>query len=218
MLKISESAPRHGLPNSLRQLVPGRHERALIVGHTGSGKTTLAERLLWYHPYVVAFDVKRRLQWQGYERHTALSALQQSEHTHLIYAPGVEEFDNEDVWEAFFRWCYEREHTMLYVDEAMMVTNGEVMPRWYKAILTLGRELEVGCISSTQRPKRIPQVLLSEADHYFAFELRLEQDRQRLEEVSGFTFPELAPESHQFAYLKPGRPAGIFKLDVEGSG
>jgi energy-coupling factor transporter ATP-binding protein EcfA2 len=211
----SVSAPEGGLP-VLSQLAPKSDERALIVGRTGSGKTTLAERLLWHYPYVAAFDVKRRMFWRGFERHATLASLQRSEHSHLIYAPGIEEFDDEEAIDAFFRWCYERENTMVYVDEAMMLTNGDDMPRWYKAVVTLGREPKVGCISSTQRPKKIPQVLLSEVDCIFQFTLQLEGDRERVEEVAQVILPVRLAD-HAFAYARPGGgEAGVYRLTVEG--
>ena len=194
---------------SLQNLLPLYNERAVLAGRTGSGKTTLAERLLRHYGYVAVLDIKGRLDWQGYDRKTKLAEVMKSEHTHIIYAPEWSEmkFDPKrenwsDYIDTFFRWVYERANTVLYVDEVMSITRGDEMPEFYRASLTRGRELGVAVFSSTQRPMRIPQVILSESEHYYIFSLQLAQDRAKVEQLAGQKFPIV--RGHEFAYTKVG--------------
>jgi len=186
-------------------------ERVLFVGRTGSGKTLLAERMLMYFPFVVVLDMKRRLEWEGYEIHQNLESLSRSEHTHLIYKPSWEEQrpPRGEHWsqhvEDFFRWSYERGNNVIYVDEVMRCTHGDDMPEYYHAAITTGRELYVPVWSATQRPKKIPQVLLSETEHFFAFDLQLAQDEERMQEFAEVTLPSRT--GHAFVYVKRGMNA-----------
>lgn len=199
-------------PLSLENLLPLPNERTVLVGRTGSGKTTLAERFLRYYQYVVTLDIKNRIAWEGYERHQRLESLIRSEHHHLIYAPTFEETEPALIgtrripWgtyiEAFFEWAYTRGNTLVYVDEVMGITSGDEMPRYYRAINTRGRELGIGLLSATQRPTRIPQVILSEAETFFVFSVQLPQDIVKVEEITGERLPTL--RGHEFAYARVG--------------
>lgn len=191
-------------PILLHTMLPAYDERAVLVGRTGSGKTTLAEHLLRHYAFAVVLDPKRRITWEGFDRQESLQAVSHSKFSHVIYAPTWEEqwdYKPEAV-EEFFRWIFHRENTMLYVDEVMRVSRGDVIPSYYLACVTQGREIGVGVISSTQRPKKIPQVILSEAEHYYVFPLQLSQDRDRVLEVTGETVPLV--RGHEFAYKRVG--------------
>lgn len=193
--------------HSLSELLPSPSERALFVGRTGSGKTTLSEQLLRDVQFAAVLDMKHRLHWQGYERHERLNTLMQSQHSHLIYAPSWEEmrYDTKrERWskfvEEFFRWVVERNNTTVYIDEVMRCTRGDHMPEYYHAAVTLGRELYVSVWSATQRPTKIPQVLLSETERFYIFDLQLSQDVEKMEDTIGANLP--SRKGHEFVYMK----------------
>lgn len=169
----------------LTDIVPARTDRAVIVGQTGSGKTVLAQYLLRTREYVVVCDPKRRIDWPGYTVHKTLKSLVASKDKRLVYRPNHDALKNwqsgDDEIERFFEWIFRRGSTTLYVDEVYMITRGEEMPRFYHACLTQGRELEVETWSATQRPMNVPQVVLSEAEHTYAFFLKMPQDRRKVE-------------------------------------
>ena len=188
--------------NQLYQIAPQRTDRALFVGKTGSGKTTLARCLLAGRTYVAVLDPKGNIAWPGYDRHTTFRALIKSRAPKLIYSPKWNELNDPDYWEAFFTWIYKRKNTTVYVDEVFAVTQGQVIPPHYHACLTRGRELGISTWSATQRPKSIPQVLKSEAEHIYTFRLKLDVDRVAIEQTTALdeALQAALPTKHVFYY------------------
>jgi adenylate kinase family enzyme len=182
-------------------IAPLYGERAVIVGMTGSGKTTLARELLRSRQYVVVYDSKGLLRWSEYKRVTSLFELTQSKSPKLLYAPVHSELIDVEIIDKFFLWIYQRMNTTVYVDEVYSVTNRGEIPTYYHAILTRGRELGISTFSSTQRPKQIPQVILSESECYYVFRLLLPQDRQRVKEILPVTTDDIQQlKKHEFLY------------------
>lgn len=196
-------------------LLPRRGERAVFVGQTGSGKTTLARTLLRSRQYVVVFDVKGNLTWDGYERHTSLATLTKSKAPRLIYRPRWEELQDPDEIEAFFSWVYQCRNRTVYVDELMGICSGDVYPPHFGACLTRGRELGIDVWSATQRPKRIPMVAMSEAENTYMFYLKLSQDRERMSELTGID-PDAIATLPKFDFLfsrQDGGTQGPLRLE-----
>lgn len=165
-------------------------EHVFIAGRTGSGKTFLARKYLNRYKNVVALDTKGTLVWPEVPEEeltlvTRLADLGGVKTPKIIYRPDWQEIELE-FYNEFFRWCYMRGNTIVWIDEAMSVCpNPMRIPDYYKAILTRGRELQVAAWSLTQRPSGIPQVIMSEATHFFVFDLNMPQDRAKLAEVTG---------------------------------
>lgn len=176
------------------------NEHVFVAGRTGSGKTFLARKYLAGFRHVAVLDTKGTLEWPEVPPEeltvvTRLSDLNAVETPKIIYRPVWEEM-TEEFYDAFFSWAYRRRNTVVWVDEVMSVApNPHRIPEHAKAILTRGRELNVAMWALTQRPSGIPQVFMSEATHFFVFDLNLPQDREKLVEVTG------APELYQ----KPGK-------------
>lgn len=175
--------------------------RGVLVGMTGSGKTTLAKFLLTEHRYVAAIDPKGTLNWYGYSKFTRLKDAVESKSERIIYSPNAEELRNEEMTEAFFRWVYERRNTLCYVDEVYAVTNRDEMPDHYHAILTRGRERGTGLLSATQRPMRIPSVIMSESENWYVFRLSMPGDRKKVEETIGIDSEEIAGLSKRYFFF-----------------
>lgn len=199
------------------------NDRALIVGQTGSGKTVLAQHLLAARPFVVVLDPKRRFNAPGYETLSTLRAVTKSKSERIIYRP---EHDALHEWQddgsdiaRFFEWIFRRGNTTLYVDEAYLVTNLNVIPRYYHACLTQGRELGIATWTATQRPMGIPQVLLSEAEHAYTFRLQLPQDRSRVEAVTGLDRELIFRlQKYEFYYSRSdSEPVGPLQLSLPQS-
>lgn len=202
-------------------LMPKDADRAAFVGQTGSGKTTLARYVCTLRPYVVVLDPKGTTEWPGYERHTDLATMTKSKAPRLLYRPPYEDLHPEfvtDRMDPFFEWVYQRRNTTLYVDEVFAIARGDMYPFHFGANITRGRERGVATYLATQRPSRIPQIMLSESEHVYCFKLKLPQDRDRMEEVTGVPEEQLAAlPKFQFYYApQDGDAVGPLILDLGG--
>ncbi len=191
------------------------NEHVFVAGRTGSGKTFLAKKFLAQYPNVVVLDTKGMLDWNELLPEektivTSLAKIGEAKTDKIIYKPRWQEMDFE-VYNRFFKWVYQRKNTIVWVDEVMAVCpNPFKIPDFYKAILTRGRELNIAVWSLTQRPSGIPQIVISEATHLFIFDLNMEQDRNKLTEITGYDEFETRPGKFHFWYadIREEKPPG----------
>lgn len=175
------------------------NEHVLIVGTTGSGKSFFAENYLRFYDSVVKLDTKNEVEerrekgesaWRGLEEGvdfevvTHLEELPFCKCDKIIYAPVFEEL-NEDFYDEFFRWCFERKNTIVWVDELMSITTAQNMPNQLKRIITQGRSKNVGCWCCTQRPSGIPMVIPANCTHFIVYYLPWLEDRKKMVAFTG---------------------------------
>lgn len=195
-------------------IAPRLTDRAVLIGQTGSGKTTLARALLAPRLHVAVYDAKGLLAWPGYERFTDLRHAIESKAQRIIYAPNADQLRDLYYAESFFRWIFMRKNTTLYIDEVYSVTERDNIPDSLHACLTRGRELGISTFCSTQRPKLIPQIVLSESEHYYIFRLLLPQDRMKIRQVIGLDDDALSTlGKYEFYYANnEGETLGPLRL------
>jgi len=195
----------------------GRNDRAVIIGKTGCGKTTLAEFLVgdYQKPYSVTWNPKgsdKVNEWK--QKHTSsLSELMDfdpSEVRRAIYTPTptlAEDFDNQ---EELFYWIYETKNRRVYIDEATSICyNGNKPPRFLTAILNRGRERGISSIVATQRPAGVPLNILTESEHYYVFRVIHPNDKIRIEQLTGISVESQADlNDFEFYYFNLSR--GLF--------
>lgn len=180
-------------------------EHVFIAGRTGSGKTFLARKYLCRYENIVALDTKGLLKWPEVNPNEItvvknLETLTEANTKKIIYRPVWEEMTQE-YFNNFFKWCYLRRNTIVWVDEAMSVSpSPHTLPEFYKAILTRGRERNTAIWSLTQRPAGIAQVIISESTHFFIFDLNMPQDRDKIAEVTGAREILEKPGKYKFWY------------------
>lgn len=205
---------------SLKQIRPKQDQRLILVGATGTGKTTLARHLLDPFERVIIIDSKCTYGGkdgeEGYEMVSTPARLRRLRASvDLIQYRPDELHQSVDDYNEVYRWCYRRQDIMVYTDEAFLVHHGSYAPDWLRACVTCGRELGIGMITGTQRPRGIDLRLLTEAEIFIAFDLRHRDDRKRMAEMGGDEFMERPPK-HAFWIWKAGwqKPA-LGRLQLE---
>jgi hypothetical protein len=181
----------------------GPKERTLIVGRTQSGKTTLSACLTGGYRSLVVIDPKHRVTLNRTVTVVGDPALfaqtWPQRARRVIYRPSSERHDHADV-DLVIRRVIRYGRTALVVDEAMeLCTQASILPA-YKRAITQGAELYVPVISLTQRPIGIHNVLLTEAEHFFIFDLPGEPDRGKMADFIGDGAGERVGAPYEFLY------------------
>ncbi len=184
-------------------VLPSHNHRAVFVGKTGCGKTTLAEKVCAQFTNVCVLDSKGDLEWQGYKIFTDLNEVINApkEITRIVWRPNPHE-QNEQTYDKYFKWIYDRKNTVCYVDEVLAICkNSQDMPFWFRGILTRGRSRGIGSFNSTQAPVYVPHWILSQSEHYFVFRMKLPTDREKVEKITGIPRVMLNEiPNHEFYY------------------
>lgn len=201
---------------TIGQDAAGRATRTLIVGRTQSGKSTLVQRLVVGYSSLVVIDHKRQFELPRAVVVDGLEAFRQTwpqRARRVIYRPDPAAVRGADV-ELVIRRVLARGRTALVIDEAMeLCTSGWILPA-YKAAITQGAALLVPVYSVTQRPIGVHNVLLTEAEHVFVFDLAGEGDRAKLGAFYGAELVERPAVPYAFAFAGDGRVVRCAPLDL----
>lgn len=158
-------------------------DRVAFIGRTGSGKTYLARSMLSRINRLVVLDPKGSLGGSDWN----LSLWENPEDA-TLEAPEFRVRVRTPVdgnWDPYIWRIMDLRNVTLYVDEVYGVIEGTRLSDAMRAVITRGREQGIGVWSSTQRPASIPLVFISEADWFFVFQLRLEDDKRRMSSFLG---------------------------------
>lgn len=179
-------------PLTLKRLLPASTERWLIVGTTGCGKTTLARHALKASSFGTILVIDPKCTYGGKTGEIGYTLVRRPDHlkrlsrreTHIQYRPD-ERHNSVDDYDEVYHWAYRRQDVMVYTDETFAVMHRTYAPDWLRACVTQGRELHVGMIFATQRPRGVDLRVLTEAEVISMFELRYREDRKRMAELMG---------------------------------
>jgi hypothetical protein len=189
-------------------------QRAVIVGRTGSGKTTAALMLVAGYSTLVIIDVKRRVELAGVPVVYGLEGFRNSwpqRVRRVIVRPTDADLETEKALWAWADGVFSRVlkygRTAVLVDECLDLAPKQKIVRGYRRALRMGREPLIPIYSCSQRARDLHNDVFSESEHLFVFDLNLATDREKVAEIGG---PELLtrvdarfPQGHGFAYSGP---------------
>ena len=194
-----------------------RSDRAIFLGRTGSGKTTLADKMIRSLGYrTVVIDHKMSWEFPGYK---LVEEYDPDPHViRQLYRPRDDESKGWADADAFLRqvWAY-RLPTVVYVDEITKLTSRQKTLPILADIVRLGRQVGIGSWFASQRPRDCPSLFFTEADHWFAFDLRNEDDRKRVAGFLGERVRNRLSEPYSFWYANPGMHDAILIRQDGGS-
>lgn len=194
-------------------------QRATIVGSTGSGKSFFAIRLLHAQRGTrrLVIDTKgsSSLELPGVRvigpdiKELDQMGEKRFQDTIFVFRPDpfASEVELEKLVDDIGKFVYFNGNMTLYADELMHYSTARSYPASLKALATRGRERLAGLWGGSQRPIDIPPFLLSEASHFFIFQLRLNRDRQRISEVAEYDLTNMisALNPHEFIHVWPDK-------------
>jgi hypothetical protein len=194
--------------NRASQIVPTTGQRALIVGHTGSGKTEFAcwmlERL--EESPIVVMDTKGEEKFEQLPRSVIVTSDDQldeqmgnPEYDYLVYRPDPTVIADGDELDALLMRHFRQYHGIgIYIDELFTFSqNGRAGPGLV-ALLTQGRSKKITTIMSAQRPSWLSRFAITEAQRFYVFRLIDRKDKARLGDV----IPEFAslPDPPEYGF------------------
>lgn len=171
-------------------------ERWLFVGKTGSGKSYLAKGLLremsrrgW--PVVIvdpsAFWMGKNPKWDkgegSIERPKLVTRFDPRARVQL-YVPSIPGWADPGL-DALMAGCMKRGKLVLYFDETNGLVSASQFSPWFARVVTQGRKHELAVWAATQRPTRVPEILLSQAENWAIFRVITPQDRKKIAEYTG---------------------------------
>lgn len=178
-------------------------QHVFIAGMTGSGKTFLAKTYLAGNEKpVYVLDTKSTFTWEQLPKkyQTTITTIDdlhkvEGKYKGIIYRPRLEELELE-FYDEFFKYCYFLRDCTVDIDEVMEVSPTPTkIPKYYKGILTKGRELNVNVWSCTQRPSGIALLIYDQSTHWFVFKLQTPEDREKICRYTGYQeFMTLLPK------------------------
>ena len=191
------------------------NEDIVVCGAKGSGKSYLANELL------KSFNNITCIVWDfNFQFHDARSMLfHRLEDLLDVYdkANGkgryiLQPFDKSQ--QAFEKLCdavFRRGNIVLFLDELHLFCSKQSIIKPFQNLILSGRPRGISVISISTRPASLPNAVLSNASHVFAFRLNIESDVKFLESWMGSEVWQLMPvDKRQKMQSAPTLPEHTF--------
>jgi hypothetical protein len=173
----------------------------------GSGKTSMEKFLLKQTKVtgtrrIVILDTKQVGDFNEYPSVSELAKLHEVVATNpiTVYAPNRNEKYDSAYHEALFTWVFDRWNTCILIDELTSIVHGNHTPVAYRDLTDRGRARHVSIWQGNQKPIYLPHAALSEADHFFVFDLLVKSDREKVASILGNKVLKRPTDPHGFWY------------------
>lgn len=201
-----------------REIEIRRDQRLFLRGRTGSGKTTLADRLIRQLGYrTVVIDPKHSWDYPGYE-----VVDQYDPHPRLMRQVFRPKDDAADEWKDAVEfmsdiWSYDVP-TVTYIDELTSLTTPRRSPRVLATLVRLGRQRGFGTWYASQRPKDCPGLFFTEAENWAVFDLITQDDRDKVSGYMGDVVRQRIREPYAFWWMSASmtEPLLVHKQQRQG--
>lgn len=199
-----------------RSILPPVDGRALVVGMSGTGKSTLMRRIMREiekDSKVLVTDPKADWPRRDYTVITRPIELRWEHRYPILFVPPAVEFDDPDLYDPIFEVAWNRRNITVYNDEIMFL--GSRPTRYLRAIMAQGRSRGIRMINGTQRPKFIPKVTITEANTFYAFHLSDVDDVRAIRQmVPEYNPAKIDVSKHEFFFKRLGQPARICRYEL----
>jgi len=159
-----------------------------IVGSKGSGKSYLANVIMkglhginvWVYDFNSQFHSSKAIVFHDLNK--MLELYDQAKRGHYILQP----HDNSE--NTFRRFCaegFKRGNLCMITDESHVWLTKQKQLKEFNNIILSGRPRGISCVTISSRPASLPNNVLTNAKHVFAFKLNLESDIKFLEGYLG---------------------------------
>ncbi len=182
-------------------------ESVTFLGMKGSGKTSMEKFLInATRPTgtrrVIIQDTKQVGDFNEYPSVSELKDLHKivAENPISVYAPNKFEKYDPEFHESLYTWVFDRWNTCIVIDELTSIVQGNKTPPAYRDLTDRGRARHVSIWQGNQKPIYIPHAALSEADHFFVFDLLVKEDREKIASILGKKVMTRPPDPHGFWY------------------
>ena len=168
-----------------------------ILGSKGSGKSYLANTIMkslngihvWVYDFNHQFHSSRAIVFNDLTK--MLDVSDQAKRGHYILQP----HDNsENTFRRFCEEAFKRGNLAIFWDEAHSFLTKQKQLKEFNNCILSGRPRGISCITISSRPASLPNNVLTNAKHVFAFKLNLESDVKFLEGFLGSDIWILMPK------------------------
>lgn len=163
-------------------------ERALILGKTGSGKTTGAAWLLSRSPgrwVILNSKYDPMLSQLGPSVKWDVGDIFKSLEDSRVVVAHPEVYDQRSLDETLFDLCETQESVGVMIDELLYLSKGNGQcGQGLISLLTRGRSRGQPMIGCTQRPSGVSQFAYTESTYYGIYNLKSDKDWQRVDDFT----------------------------------
>lgn len=193
-LNASEIASK---PSKLKLRING-HDRWFFTGRTGSGKSFLMKHLArvfhakggrvvivdgpdysWLGKDAAGKVIKPATRGPGSIDKPRLVKAFNPDLRVQLFRPKVPGY-SDDALMSFLKAVFKEEKSLVIFDELFGILDPNHQPEIIMQLWSQGRKHDIACWAASQRPSRIPEIIMSQADNWAIFQLLNADDKKKI--------------------------------------